>query len=362
MPLFPYTLHELLDDVEDDEELSAIISWLPDGKSFRLHNPILFEKRLLQKYFPRQSQLKSFMRQLQYYGFDNFGDGLFSHPRFLKGQQKLCGQIIHQLPTKNQLGTSTRPLKTRGRKKKNRGAGASTGVNGEEVTSSPNSATPPEPSSPQPRLQPEEQATTVATILDIDARKASQFNQALLRKRDEPSMSMKQKHFSDCNSYRPPGTAHNTAAATMMQRQQQQRFAISQQQLLETHARQNNIGFRDELLLGSMIHLAPRNISQLLGGGIGGNPNLPSQSMHQHFLANFLPSTRHYGNSFMNFAAPNQQSLVGIRTPIIGMPQIHHDSTTNMLASVPDVTSGTEKISQSHGGSPTTDERKQKGV
>ena len=122
MPNFPYKLHKLLERVEEDEELKSIISWLPDGKTFKLHSQEGFEQRLLREYFPRQTQIKSFMRQLQYYDFENFGDGIFRHPCFVRGQRNLCGQIMHQLPTKNQKksGKSTRPLKTRGRKKKSR--------------------------------------------------------------------------------------------------------------------------------------------------------------------------------------------------------------------------------------------------
>ncbi|CAJ1959521.1 unnamed protein product [Cylindrotheca closterium] len=122
MPAFPYKLHTLLEDVTADEELSTIISWLPDGKSFRIHSQEEFERRVLKDYFPRQKQVKSFMRQLQYYDFENFGDGLFCHRCFRRGQRNLCGQILHQLPTKSQKvgGGSTRPLKQRGRKKKGR--------------------------------------------------------------------------------------------------------------------------------------------------------------------------------------------------------------------------------------------------
>ncbi|KAL3936036.1 MAG: hypothetical protein SGBAC_008566 [Bacillariaceae sp.] len=122
MPSFPYNLHTLVEAVSADEELCTIISWLPDGKSFRIHSLAEFEKRVWKKYFPKQDHVKSFMRQLQYYNFENFGDGLFCHPCFRQGQRNLCGQILHQLPTKSQMafGKSTRPLKARGRKKKAR--------------------------------------------------------------------------------------------------------------------------------------------------------------------------------------------------------------------------------------------------
>ena len=122
MVAFPYKLHQLLEAVENDNEVSAIISWLPEGTSFRVYSYAEFEKKLLKKYFPRQTQVKSFKRQLQYYDFENFGDGFFSHPCFRRGRGNLCGQILHQLPTQSQKanGGLTRPRKIRGRKKKSR--------------------------------------------------------------------------------------------------------------------------------------------------------------------------------------------------------------------------------------------------
>ncbi|KAL3937796.1 MAG: hypothetical protein SGBAC_007161 [Bacillariaceae sp.] len=102
MTLFPYKLHELLGEMQDNAHLSSIISWMPSGNAFTIHQPELFEVVLLQKYFPRQTQINSFKRQLLYYGFDNLGDGIFAHPCFLKDKRHLCGQITHTNPTKSQ--------------------------------------------------------------------------------------------------------------------------------------------------------------------------------------------------------------------------------------------------------------------
>lgn len=102
MTLFPYKLHELLTEMQANAHLSSIISWMPSGNAFKLHRPELFEVVLLQKYFPRQTQINSFKRQLLYYGFDNLGDGIFAHPCFLKDKRHLCGQITHTNPTKSQ--------------------------------------------------------------------------------------------------------------------------------------------------------------------------------------------------------------------------------------------------------------------
>ncbi|CAJ1956713.1 unnamed protein product [Cylindrotheca closterium] len=102
MSLFPYKLHELLTEMQSNDHLSSIISWTQSGGAFKIHEPLVFEEILLQKYFPRQTQLNSFKRQLLYYGFDNLGDGIFAHPCFLKDKRHLCGQINHTNPTKSQ--------------------------------------------------------------------------------------------------------------------------------------------------------------------------------------------------------------------------------------------------------------------
>mmetsp|Transcript_45579 Transcript_45579/g.110458 ORF Transcript_45579/g.110458 Transcript_45579/m.110458 type:complete len:265 (+) Transcript_45579:56-850(+) len=102
MPLFPYKLHELLTEMQANTHLSSIISWTHSGNAFKIHEPVLFEEILLQKYFPRQTRINSFKRQLLYYGFDNLGDCIFAHPCFLQDKRHLCGQINHTNPTKSQ--------------------------------------------------------------------------------------------------------------------------------------------------------------------------------------------------------------------------------------------------------------------
>ena len=107
MPLFPYKLHELLTEMQSNAHLSSIISWVSQGNAFKIHEPELFEEVLLKKYFPRQTKINSFKRQLLYYGFDNLGDCMFAHPCFLKDKRHLCGQINHSNPTKSQREANT---------------------------------------------------------------------------------------------------------------------------------------------------------------------------------------------------------------------------------------------------------------
>eukprot|EP00980_Cylindrotheca_fusiformis_P002682 scaffold624_cov150-Cylindrotheca_fusiformis.AAC.15 len=101
MSSFPYKLHQLLTDVESNKELSDIISWLPTNDGFRIHKPVVFEEVLLKKFFPKQSKIKSFKRQLQYYGFESQGKNSYGHHCFRKGRRSLCGSIIHRLPAKH---------------------------------------------------------------------------------------------------------------------------------------------------------------------------------------------------------------------------------------------------------------------
>ncbi|CAJ1959500.1 unnamed protein product [Cylindrotheca closterium] len=95
---FPFRLHAILEHICDTQDVDAegsIVSWTPTGKSFRIHNLGAFKKCVLPKYFPKQSKYKSFLRQLQYYGFINYGFGHFGHPFFLRQNKALLSQIKH---------------------------------------------------------------------------------------------------------------------------------------------------------------------------------------------------------------------------------------------------------------------------
>lgn len=93
---FPFRLHHVLEEVSKDEEDASIISWTPEGATFKIHDLGGFKNAILPKYFPKQSKFKSFKRQLQYYGFDNFGDNHYGHSRFLRGHKHLICKIEHR--------------------------------------------------------------------------------------------------------------------------------------------------------------------------------------------------------------------------------------------------------------------------
>jgi len=89
-PVFPKRLYDMLENAESDG-YAHVISWMPDGKSFKIHNDGSRDKdneklivEVLKKSF-NQTRFKSFLRQLQLYGFE----------RTYKGPQR--GQCKHEL-------------------------------------------------------------------------------------------------------------------------------------------------------------------------------------------------------------------------------------------------------------------------
>lgn len=103
---FPFRLHHILEEASKNEDESCYISWLPCGKSFKIHDLDGFKEKILPKYLPKQSKYKSFKRQLQYYGFTNFGANQYGHNSFLRDQKSLLCQIEHRAFKKSKGITS----------------------------------------------------------------------------------------------------------------------------------------------------------------------------------------------------------------------------------------------------------------
>jgi hypothetical protein len=106
---FPFRLHHILEEVCKDISESCFISWTPSGKTFKIHDLDGFKDTILPKYLPKQNKYKSFKRQLQYYGFTNYGSNQYGHPSFLRGQKSLICQIEHRAfkKSKNQTSSSS---------------------------------------------------------------------------------------------------------------------------------------------------------------------------------------------------------------------------------------------------------------
>ena len=103
---FPCKLHKILTDSEKNDN-ESIVSWQPNGKSFRVYNQEKFVEIILPLYF-RQTKYKSFQRQLNIYGFRRIDDGplegSYYHKRFLRGRYDLCKEVLRQQPSPAGIG------------------------------------------------------------------------------------------------------------------------------------------------------------------------------------------------------------------------------------------------------------------
>jgi hypothetical protein len=61
---FPWKLHEML-ELADQEGFDSVVSWLPDGRSFKVYNPVKFVEEIMPNFF-LQSKYKSFQRQCKF--------------------------------------------------------------------------------------------------------------------------------------------------------------------------------------------------------------------------------------------------------------------------------------------------------
>ena len=73
-----------------------IISWINDGKAFKVHNRNLFIEEYMKKMF-NQTKFKSFQRQLNLWGFERVQSGpdkgSYFHKMFVRGRRECCQQL-----------------------------------------------------------------------------------------------------------------------------------------------------------------------------------------------------------------------------------------------------------------------------
>jgi hypothetical protein len=90
---FPWRLHEMLDNEAGIEGFSSIVSWLPDGNSFKVHDQKAFVSQIMPLYF-KQTQYKSFLRQLNIWCFERItkgiGQGGYRHESLVRSKPSLC--------------------------------------------------------------------------------------------------------------------------------------------------------------------------------------------------------------------------------------------------------------------------------
>eukprot|EP00535_Pseudo-nitzschia_heimii_P007516 CAMPEP_0197188540 /NCGR_PEP_ID=MMETSP1423-20130617/17964_1 /TAXON_ID=476441 /ORGANISM="Pseudo-nitzschia heimii, Strain UNC1101" /LENGTH=692 /DNA_ID=CAMNT_0042640395 /DNA_START=219 /DNA_END=2297 /DNA_ORIENTATION=+ len=89
---FPWKLHEMLHLAEKNGKTS-IISWLPGGNGFKVHNKEKFCAEIMPGYFASQ-KYKTFQRSLNLWGFESVAKGpdrgACYHQYFVKGHPELC--------------------------------------------------------------------------------------------------------------------------------------------------------------------------------------------------------------------------------------------------------------------------------
>ena len=92
---FPWKLYDMLDMAERRNE-EHVISWIKDGRAFKVHNRDLFIEQYMKKMF-NQTKFKSFQRQLNLWGFERVQSGpdkgSYFHPLFVKGQKGCCQRL-----------------------------------------------------------------------------------------------------------------------------------------------------------------------------------------------------------------------------------------------------------------------------
>jgi len=104
---FPYRLHEMLSNVDAKHD-SSVVSWLPDGKHFKVHDPRRFVECVIPSAF-KQKSLKSFQRQLHLYGFQRVHEGVdkgaYYHDKFRRDDRDLCLTITRTKAPKRSRST-----------------------------------------------------------------------------------------------------------------------------------------------------------------------------------------------------------------------------------------------------------------
>ncbi|MGK3756573.1 MAG: hypothetical protein ACI8RD_008887 [Bacillariaceae sp.] len=95
---FPHKMYDLLEGVER-KGYTDIVSWLGDGKSFKIYNQTAFEETVMPLYFSGMSSYKSFRRQLNLYGIyqhrhrPSQDANAYSHEYLIRGHRNLCDLI-----------------------------------------------------------------------------------------------------------------------------------------------------------------------------------------------------------------------------------------------------------------------------
>jgi hypothetical protein len=95
---FPWKLHGMLEAAEING-FSDIVSWEPDGVSFKVRKSDEFVTKIMPLYFDH-TKYGSFRRQLNFYSFSRVtkgsSRGVYYHASFVKGNRSLCNEVKRQ--------------------------------------------------------------------------------------------------------------------------------------------------------------------------------------------------------------------------------------------------------------------------
>jgi len=103
--VFPCVLYRMVQDA-DDKGHEDIVSWVSQGRAFRVHNTKKFVSNILPRFFA-QTKITSFQRQLNMYCFARITSGqdkgAYYHRHFVRGEPQLCDKIV-RMPFKGKKG------------------------------------------------------------------------------------------------------------------------------------------------------------------------------------------------------------------------------------------------------------------
>lgn len=108
---FPLKLQIILKILEEEGN-DCIMSWLPHGRAFVIHNSSRFEQEVVKRFF-KHSQVSSFRRQLNLYGFLRLSNGRdtggYYHESFLRGKPLLSLRMIRTKVKGTKIRASSSP-------------------------------------------------------------------------------------------------------------------------------------------------------------------------------------------------------------------------------------------------------------
>jgi len=108
---FPLKLHIILKILEEEGN-DCIVSWLPHGRAFVIHDSGRFEQEVVKRFF-KHSQISSFRRQLNLYGFLRLSNGrdtgAYYHQLFLRGKPVLSLRMIRTKVKGTKIRASSSP-------------------------------------------------------------------------------------------------------------------------------------------------------------------------------------------------------------------------------------------------------------